>query len=439
MTALSPPASKSTFIPMLVIGILFFVFGFVTWLNGSLIPFLKIVCELSEFEALFVTFTFYIAYTLMAFPSAIVLRYSGYKKGMVIGLAVMAVGSLLFIPAAQVKEFSIFLLALFIVGTGLTLLQTASNPYIVCIGPRESAAMRISIMGLINKFAGVIVPIIFTALILTGMNQFDSDVLAQLSDAEKHARLDELSNRLVVPYVYMAIVLAALAIFIQFSALTEPVFDDAEDGENAHKASYAAVLAQHPHLILGALTLFTYVGVEVIAGDTIGLYGQSLGLSNFGMLTSYTMVCMVLGYIIGVLFIPKYLSQEKALMASAVAGLVFSLGAVFASQTNTNISALLFGWAGISEIPNSVLFVALLGLANALVWPAVWPLALAGLGKHTATGSAILIMGISGGAIIPLIYGHFAETIGNQVAYLVNLPCYAMILFYAIKGHKIRR
>lgn len=437
MTAVSATPSKSTFIPMLIIGILFFVFGFVTWLNGSLIPFLKIVCELSEFEALLVTFTFYIAYTLMALPSAMVLKYSGYKKGMVIGLGIMVLGSLMFIPAAQVKEFSVFLLALFILGTGLTLLQTASNPYIVCIGPRESAAMRISIMGLINKGAGVVVPIIFTTLILTGMHEFEADVLMQLSDAEKHARLDELSNRLVVPYVYMAVVLLGLALFIQFSALTEPEFDD--QGAVAETTRYSAVLAQYPHLVLGALTLFTYVGVEVIAGDTIGLYGQSLGLSHFGMLTSYTMVCMVLGYLIGVLCIPRYLSQEKALMASAIAGLVFSVCAVTASETSTNISAVLFGWSGISEIPNSVLCVALLGLANALVWPAVWPLALADLGKHTATGSAILIMGISGGAIIPLIYGHLAESFGNQVAYVVNLPCYAMILFYALKGHKIRR
>ncbi len=439
MTADSPGFRKSTFLPMLIIGILFFVFGFVTWLNGSLIPFLKIVCELSEFEALFVTFTFYIAYTLMAFPSAIVLKYSGYKKGMVIGLGVMALGSLIFIPAAQVKEFSVFLLALFILGTGLTLLQTASNPYIVCIGPRESAAMRISVMGLINKGAGVVVPIIFTALMLTGMHEFDGDVLMQLGDAEKHARLEALSNRLVTPYIYMAVVLLGLALFVQFSGLSEPVFDDVEAGAGEEKTSYSAALIKFPHLLLGAVTLFTYVGVEVIAGDTIGLYGQSLGLANFGMLTSYTMVCMVLGYFIGVLFIPKYLSQEKALMGSAIAGLVFSICAVTASESSSNLSGLLLGWAGISEIPNSVLFVALLGLANALVWPAVWPLALAGLGKHTATGSAILIMGISGGAIIPLIYGYVSESFGNQAAYLVNLPCYAMILFYALKGHKIRR
>ncbi len=406
-----------------------------TWLNGSLIPFLKIVCELNEFQALFVTFAFYIAYTFMALPAAAVLKRTGYKLGMVLGLGVMAVGSLIFIPAAQLQHYAVFLIALFILGTGLTLLQTAANPYIVCIGPRESAAMRISIMGLINKGAGVVVPVVFTAMILTGMDQFEPDVLSALSAAEREARLAELSGRLVMPYIYMAVVLVALAIFVQLSALAELQFED----DSEEKADDAMGILHFPHVILGAIGLFAYVGVEVIAGDTIGLYGQGLGVKHFGSLTSYTMVFMVIGYLVGVLAIPRYLSQEKALLGSAILGLIFTALVMTGSSESTMVADILIGWMGIPVVPDTVMFLALLGLANALVWPAIWPLALANLGKYTATGSALLIMGIAGGALIPLAYGHFAEGGSAQHAYWVLVPCYAYIFFYAIKGHKVKQ
>jgi MFS transporter, FHS family, L-fucose permease len=431
--AISEPRS-GTLIPMLIIGILFFIFGFVTWLNGSLIPFLKIVCELNEFQALFVTFAFYIAYTVMALPAAQVLKKTGYKMGMVVGLGVMAAGALLFIPAAQSSHYALFLAALFVLGTGLTLLQTASNPYIVCIGPRESAAMRISVMGLVNKAAGIVVPMLFTAWILTGMDQFEEPVLAALGDAERSARLAELSSRLVLPYVYMAVALVGLALFVKWSPLAELELEEPENDV----ADKLGILA-FPQVILGAVALFMYVGVEVIAGDTIGLYGRGLGVAHFGSLTSYTMTFMVLGYGLGVLAIPRLLSQERALLGSALLGLLFTVGVMFASQESHAISSGLFGWLGVPTVPNTVMFLALLGFANALVWPAVWPLALEGLGKYTGTGSALLIMGIAGGAILPLSYGFFAETSGNsQTAYWVMLPCYVFILFYALKGHKLR-
>ncbi len=426
---------RDTVIAMTIIGTLFFVFGFVTWLNGALIPFLKIVCELNEFQALLVTFAFYIAYVVLALPSAAILKRTGYKSGMVIGLVAMAVGALLFIPAAMTQYYLLFLIALFTLGGGLTLLQTASNPYIVCIGPRESAAMRISIMGILNKFAGVVVPLVFTAMVLSGMDRFEEPVLAALNEADRAARLAELSERLVNPYILMAIVLVGLSAFVKFSPLQEPTLDDEEDaGEVESKRG----VLKFPQLILGAVALFAYVGVEVIAGDTIGLYGQGLGVAHFGTLTSYTMAFMVIGYTVGVLTIPKYLSQEKALLMSAIAGVVFSAGVMFGSNESTAIADALFGWMGVPTVPNSVAFLALLGLANALVWPAIWPLALEGLGKYTATGSALLIMGIAGGALLPLVYGGMAEPMGAQMAYLVLIPCYAFILFYAIKGHKMR-
>lgn len=425
----------NTFMPMIIIGILFFIFGFVTWLNGSLIPFLQVICRLNEFQALFVTFAFYIAYTVMALPMSILLKRTGYRSGMALGLAIMAIGALLHIPAAMTANFAIFLAALFVLGTGLTILQTASNPYIVYLGPVESAAMRISIMGLINKGAGVIVPIIFTAVILSGMGDISQNHLATLTPNELEQRLSELSMSLITPYFIMAIALAGLILIVKYSALPDIDFEQESEQSDSAKSS----VIQYPQIILGAIALFAYVGVEVIAGDTIGLYGADLNVANFAGLTSYTMVFMVIGYLIGVTCIPKFLSQEKALISSAIAGSLCIVGIVLSSEQSTSIANMLWGWTGIPVLPNPITFVALMGLAHALVWPSIWPLALQGLGKFTAQGSALLIMGISGGAILPLIFGKISHQTGDlQLAYLVGLPGYLFILFYAVKGHKLR-
>jgi glucose/galactose transporter len=407
---------------MVIIAILFFIFGFVTWLNGSLIPFLKVICDLNEFEALFVTFVFYIAYTFMALPMSYVIEKTGYKNSMALGLAIMAVGSLLFIPAAQSASFLLFLLALFTLGSGLTILQTASNPYIVCIGPIESAAMRISIMGLINKGAGVIAPLLFTAFILS-----DIGSLENLSVESK----EELASKLIVPYIVMAALLCALIALVKFSKLPELEFE--RDEMQEQKSIFA-----FPRVVLGAAALFFYVGIEVIAGDTIGLYGQHLGLTNVTALTSYVMFFMVLGYAVGVAFIPKYLSQKEALTGSALLGILFLTGVVVSSQSH-DISEVLWGWSGIRTLPNTVMFVALLGFANALVWPSIWPLALEGLGERTAQGSALLIMAIAGGAILPLIFGKISHVSGDmQSTYLIGIICYIFILLYALKWYKIK-
>ncbi len=411
---------------MLIIGTLFFIFGFVTWLNGSLIPFLKVICELNEFEALFVTFAFYIAYTLMAYPMSLVLERTGYKNGMALGLGVMVIGSLLFIPAALSGEFLVFLAALFTLGTGLTILQTASNPYVVLIGPIQSAAMRISIMGLINKSAGVLAPLIFTALIL-------SDITALSLEELSSAQVEQLATRLIVPYIIMAVMLASLMMLVKFSSLPELEF------EKQHEQERGSIF-EFPRVVLGAIALFFYVGIEVIAGDTIGLYAQSIGVANATALTSYTMVFMVLGYLVGVFCIPKYLSQEKALSGSAVLGIVFLLGVVFTSQESHRVSEVLWGWSGVATLPDSVTFIALLGFANALVWPTIWPLALEGLGKFTAQGSALLIMAIAGGAVLPLVFGKIAQSTADmQSAYLVCIVCYTFILRYALKWHKMQK
>lgn len=434
-SASRPAAAGSVLVPMLFIGLMFFVLGFVTWLNGSLIPFLKLVCGLSNFQALWVTFAFYIAYTVMALPSAAVLGRIGYKRGMSLGLAVMALGALLFIPAAQSRHYGVFLLALFTLASGMTLMQTAINPYIVCIGPRESAAMRISIMGLFNKGAGIIVPLVFSALVLSGVDQYASASLATLDAAALESLRQELSARLPKPYLVMAGALLLFTAIIHFSSLQEPELDAGQE----EPARLRRGVFAFPQVVLGALALFFYVGVEVIAGDTIGLYGQHLGVQHFAVLTSYTMGFMVLGYLLGVLLIPRYLSQRSALLCSALAGLLFTTGVALGSSESTLLSRLLLGWAGVPLVPDTVMCLALLGLANALVWPAVWPLALEGLGRHTASGSALLIMGIAGGALLPMLYGRLSDTGHVQAAYWMMLPCYAFIFFYALIGHRLRR
>ncbi len=428
---MSSQKQSHALVPMLIIGALFFIFGFVTWLNGALIPFLQIVCELTEPQALLVAFTFYIAYVVMALPMSFVLEKIGYKNAMALGLVKIALGSLLFIPAAQTQAFGLFLFAQFVMGTGLTILQTASNPYIVKIGPVETAAVRISIMGLLNKFAGFLAPIVFTILVLGDFSSVTAQSVSMMSEQERTATIDSLSVSLIYPYLSMAIVLFVLAILLKMSSLPELVLEEenvVSDGK----------LRRHPQLILGAITLFMYVGVEVIAGDTIGLYGSQIGVENATALTSYTMAFMIIGYLLGLVVIPKLISQSQALFGSALLGIIVTLLLLFSDDKSTLYSDILWSWMGIRSLPDPVTLLALLGLANALVWPAVWPLALSGLGKLTAKGSALLIMGISGGAVLPLAYGFLAEHSDSQSAYWMLLPCYAFILYYALIGSKKR-
>jgi FHS family L-fucose permease-like MFS transporter len=415
--------STSNFIPTLILGALFFIFGFVTWLNGTLIQYLKIACQLNTFQSLLVAFAFYISYFVMALPSSWVLGKTGFKKGMMLGLLVMAVGALLFIPAANTRTYELFLAGLFIIGTGLSILQTASNPYITIVGPIESAAKRISIMGICNKMAGVLAPIILGAIVLSDADVFVKE-LQTLDEAQKSLRLDELASRVVLPYSVMAGVLVVLGLMINFSPLPE-IEAEAEAGDKGQRTGGRTNVFQFPNLVLGVIALFFCVGVEVIAGDTIGSYGQSqnIPISEAKNFTAFTLSAMVIGYIIGILTIPKLISQSKALAFSAITGVVFSILVVCTH-----------GYV-------SVLFIALLGLANALMWPAIWPLAINGLGKFTKTASAMLIMAIAGGATLPLIYGKLADvpSIGHQMAYLVLVPSYLFILYYSIKGFKISK
>ncbi|MBK6392448.1 MAG: sugar MFS transporter [Saprospiraceae bacterium] len=409
---------KNSFGPIIIIGILFFIFGFITWANSSLIPYLKIACELTTSQAILVTFAFYISYAFMAFPSAWVLKKTGYKNGMVVGLLVMALGALVFIPAASARSFDLFLFGLFVIGGGMALLQTASNPYITILGPIESAAKRISIMGVFNKAAGALAPIVLGAIILKDSSALQAR-LATMEAAAKTAELELLASKVVMPYVSIAIALILLSIFIYKSSIPE-IRAEGEDDQGPNTINRKSIF-DYPYLWLGFITLFLYVGAEVLSGDIIQIYGNSLGipLDIAKYFTTYTMIGLLTGYIIGIFTIPKYLSQSTALKGSAVLGLIFSALAMFTD-----------GYM-------SVLFIALLGLANALIWPAIWPLAIEGLGKFTRTGSALLIVGIAGGAIIPRVWAILGESIGLKSAFVILIPCYLFVLYFATYGHKI--
>jgi MFS transporter, FHS family, L-fucose permease len=412
--------TQATWITVGTIGVFFFIFGFITWLNGILIPYLKISCELNHFESYLVAFSFYIAYVIMAIPSSWILKRTGLKMGMMLGLFVMASGALLFIPAAITRTYIFFLSGLFIMGTGLAVLQTAANPYITILGPIESAAQRISIMGICNKSAGVIATYLFGVMALKN----GDELIAQLNKmnlVQKAAALDELASRIIVPYIAMAIILAVIGILVKVSGLPDIDPDVENAGDDSAEHTSRTSIFQYPFLLLGVLAIFCDVGLEIIAGDTIISYGLSRGIpiSIAKHFTSMTMFASIMGYTAGIIAIPRYITQVKALKVCAILGIVLTVAAI--------------------GIPGSVsvVFIALLGLANALIWPSVWPLALEGLGRFTRIGSSLLIMGNLGGALLPLLYGRLADVVNPQQAYFIVIPCYLFILYYSVRGYKV--
>lgn len=424
---------KQYFISLTILAGMFFIFGFVSWVNSILIPYFRIACELTHFESYFVAFAFYIAYFVMAIPSGILLKKVGFKRGIMYGFMLTALGAFLFVPAALVRQFEIFLIGLFSIGTGLAILQTAANPYVTIIGPIESAARRISIMGICNKFAGIISPLIFAALILKADDSelFSLIESGTLDAITKSAMLDELIQRVIVPYAILGGLLVLAGIGIRYSILPEintdeqNATDEKENGHNSKKSIF-----DFPYLILGALAIFFHVGTQVIAIDTIINYANSMGIDllEAKVFPSYTLACTMIGYVLGILIIPKYVSQTKALIICTILGLLLSFGVVFADFNVT-----LFG----HQANISIFLLCALGFPNALIYAGIWPLSIHGLGKFTKTGSSLLIMGLCGNAILPLIYGYFAEVYDLRIGYWILIPCYLYLIFFATKGHKI--
>lgn len=419
-TLAAAPSERTNLGPMLIIGLLFFIFGFVTWLNGPLITFVKLAFNLDDVNAFLVPMAFYLSYFFLALPSSAVLRRTGMKKGMALGLFVMAIGAALFGQFTTMRMYPGALTGLFVIGAGLSLLQTASNPYISILGPIDSAAQRIAFMGICNKLAGAIAPFAFGALVLSGISTFGQEVESAPTPEAREALLNAFAGKVHLPYMVMAGLLVLLAIWIARSSLPE-IKPAGANSERAIGHKDGSIFS-FPHLWLGVLCLFLYVGVEVMAGDAIGTYGASfhLPLEETRFFTSFTLGAMLLGYVAGLLLIPRFISQQRYLAVSAVLGVLFTLGA--------------FTTSGYS----SVLFVAALGFANAMMWPAIFPLAIKGLGSHTERGSALLIMGIAGGAVVPQLFVHLKQHIDFQLAFaLLMVPCYLYILYYGLTGHRV--
>lgn len=410
--------NKKLAFSMSVIGALFFVFGFVTWLNSILMPYLELTCNLNKFQASFVPFAFYIAYFVMAIPSSFVLKKTGFSNGMALGLIIMAIGAILFIPAAMTRTYMVFLTALFIMGIGLSLLQTASNPYVTVLGPVESAARRMSIMGICNKLAGIIgVLILANTLFSTTDGLVDQIKALELTDPSREVLLQQLSNKVIVPYLIITAILMALVVFVKAAKLPEiNEEEEVADGEVSRKS-----ILSYPYLWLGVLAIFFYVGAEVIAIDYLKTYGASLGLPDTitNMLPAYALVALIVGYLLGIITIPKILSQRMALIIQLLLAVVLVIVALCSH--------------GIV----SVIAIICLSFSHAIMWPAIWPLSIHDLGKYTKLGSAFLIMAIAGGAVLPLIYGKLSLAFNPQVAYSLLFVCYAYILFFATVGCKI--
>ena len=422
---------KDTFISILIIGLLFFIFGFVSWMNAILIPYFKIACELSNFQSYLVTFAFYISYFVISVPSSFLLKKVGFKKGMMIGFWTMAIGAFIFVPAALTRTYEIFLLGLFTIGAGLAVLQTAANPYITVLGPKERAAQRISIMGICNKGAGILAPLLFAAVILKAT---DTGLFAQLHimDAvERDVALDELIRRVIIPYSCIGIVLFGLGLMVRYSPLPE-INTENESAEISLTNSSKKNIFQFPHTVLGAVAIFLHVGTQVIAIDTIIGYAGSMDiqLMEAKVFPSYTLFATICGYILGIICIPKLISQVTMLKFCTLLGGALTLLIIFAKGSVSFLG---------HQADISIWFVVLLGLANSLIWAGIWPLALDGLGKFTKLGASILIMGLCGNAIIPLFYGYLADIFNVRIAYWVLLPCYLYLMFYAFYGNKIRR
>ncbi|MCU0340707.1 MAG: sugar MFS transporter [Spirosomaceae bacterium] len=422
---------EKTIVSIALIGMMFFIFGFVSWVNAILIPYFKIACELNSFQSYLVAFAFYISYFIMSVPASYLLKTVGFKKGMMFGFWAMSLGAFIFVPAAYSRTYGLFLWGLFTIGIGLSILQTAANPYITILGPKERAAQRISIMGICNKAAGIIAPLLFAAVILRPTDTDLFKQLATMTDLQRATALDELVRRVIVPYSVVGTALFVLGVLVFYSPLPE-INTDQEAPDVAATNAQKTSIFEFPHLILGAVAIFLHVGTQVISIDTVIGYANSMGLDllEAKVFPSYILTMTICGYLLGIIAIPKFISQVNALRTCTILGLIFTLLIIFAKGSVQFLG---------HTTDLSIWFVVLLGLANSLVWAGIWPLALDGLGRFTKLGASVLIMGLCGNALMPLLYGYLADLYNVRLAYWVLFPCYLYLIFYAFKGHQIRR
>ncbi|TKG96149.1 glucose/galactose MFS transporter [Puteibacter caeruleilacunae] len=382
---------------------MFFAIGFALGINSYLIPLLDTALDMSSTESYLVLAATFSAFLIWGYPASLVIGKIGYKRTMALSFAIFAVALYLFIPSAKMGSYPLFLFASFLSGTGNAFLQASVNPYITILGPIESAAKRMSIMGICNKLAWPIPPL-FLSLVIG--KQIDNVELTDIN----------------APFLIIIGVFILLGIIALMAPLPE-VKAAGEDEDSADDCPYAAnktSIWQFPHLLLGCLALFLYVGVETISLGTLVDYANSLKLPNAELYAWVAPIGMVIGYICGAILIPKYISQAKALLICSALAIFGSFMVVFTPEAM------------------SIYFIVFMALGCSLMWPALWPLAMTDLGKFTKAGSSLLVIAIVGGAVIPTAYGGLKDVFGAQDAYWICIPCFAFILYYALKGHKVR-
>jgi FHS family L-fucose permease-like MFS transporter len=443
---------------MVLMTTLFFLFGAVTNFNDVLMPYLKDVCQLTDLQSSAVQSAFFGAYFLMSLPAGWVLRKLGYQRGIVVGLLVMAAGALLFIPAADSRAFALFLTALATLGAGITLLQVAANPYVSILGPARGAAARVSVVGVANNFGGSLSPLV-GGLVLFGGSVALKARLAALPLAE---RLAEESQLVKGPYIGLAVflvLLAALFFFLVKLPDIEGIPEEAAEEARPMAAGRTSALS-FPHLVLGVVAIFVYVGVEVGLGSFLIRYGESQGIQQLSAFTQ----SLVRGLNVATNYVGVLFGQQPAPIDTA-AGFTKAVGAVLvASYWFGSLIGRVVGIPLLLKFHNRALLVAvcaagtalvgasilstgetalwlivLCGLMNSIMWPVIFPLAITGLGPFTKQGSSYLIMAIVGGALIPPLMGWLATNGGGlRVAFVVPALCYLYLLFYALSGYRVR-
>jgi len=408
MTVRQTQNANPFLIPLIIVGVLFFLLGFSLGINGLLIPYLKKAFSLTSAESYLALTATFSAFVVFGYPSGLLIQKIGYKRGIVVSFVLFAVGLFLFIPSATLERFPLFLLASFISGMGNTLLQAAINPYITILGPIESAAKRMCQMTICNRSGWAVAPIFLAFYIdITQVN-------IQLTD-------------LILPFYIVVDIFVLLGIFTWFAPLPElkAVGEDETDysDESVHVKAFVSSkksIRQFPHLLLGVLALFFYVGIDTLTLVSPVDFAQSLGLPHPERYTLFSVIGISAGCVLGVVLIPRFMSQLTGLRIGCLIGLLFS-----------TFIPLLPATMAIYLIP-------FIGFATCLVWGAVWPLAISYLGKYTKAGSSLLVTAIVGGAVLPLIFGYLKDLLGDvQQAYWLFFPSILFITFYAFKGYRI--
>ena len=403
---ISSPAGAYGWRPVFIMAALFFSIGFVTWLNGPLITFVQVAFNLSDVASFLVPVCFYLAYFIFPLPATLLSKRIGLRHGLVVSLAIMAVGTGLFGECVNARWYAGALSGLTVIGAGLSLLQITINPYVSFLGDHDRAAQRIAIMGVANKFAGIVAPALFAIIVMPHVGE----VAARIHNAPVGPELDTIlikfTTAVHTPYRVMAGLLALLAILFARSSLPEITIEQGVTTQGPVRQGSPLKLAS------GVLAMFLYVGIEVLAGDAIGLFGRSYGLSLdvTKYLTAMTLASMMAGYLVGMVVVPRFISQERYMILSCILGIFVCLLSLTAQGV----------------VP--VLCVALLGFTNAMILPALFPIVLAEARTDGAKATAFLVMAFSGGAVLPQIFVHLTPWLGTTFAFMgLVIPSYLFI------------